>query len=175
MIPFRIDDLGGIGVGSYQFDLIYDPSVITPADAAASIAGTMDESLTGVSNSPTPGLLKVVVYGAVPVYGDGVYVYLRFKVTGNAGSATPLQTKRLQTKRRHRRHRPKRRPPDHRTVRRVRSAMRVGTTCGSGWLKTTFDDLNPSGGTYNAEPANHTECSKVQGSVPTDRHRSTRT
>ena len=39
VIPFRIDDLGGIGVGSYQFDLIYDPSVITPADAAASITG----------------------------------------------------------------------------------------------------------------------------------------
>ena len=91
VIPFRIDDLGGIGVGSYQFDLIYDPSVITPADAAASIAGTMDESLTIVSNSPLPGLLKVAVYGAVPVYGDGVYVYLRFKVTGNAGTATPLQ------------------------------------------------------------------------------------
>ena len=51
----------------------------------------MDESLTIVSNSPTPGLLKVAVYGAVPVYGDGVYVYLRFKVTGKAGTATPLQ------------------------------------------------------------------------------------
>ena len=91
MIPFRIDDLGGIGVGSYQFDLIYDPSVITPADAAASITGAMDESLTVVSNSPSPGLLKVAVYGAVPVYGDGVYVYIRFKVTGSAGTATPLQ------------------------------------------------------------------------------------
>ncbi len=91
VIPFRIDDLGGIGVGSYQFDLIYDPSVITPAEAAASITGAMDESLTVVSNSPEPGLLKVAVYGSVPVYGDGVYVNLTFKVTGKPGSATPLQ------------------------------------------------------------------------------------
>ena len=89
-VPFRLDDLGSIGVSSYQFDLVYDPSVITPAETAASIVDAMDSSLNVVSNSPVPGLLKVTVYGALPVYGDGVYVYLRFKVTGNAGSASPL-------------------------------------------------------------------------------------
>ena len=33
VVPFRLDDLGGIGVGSYQFDLAYDPTVISPAAA----------------------------------------------------------------------------------------------------------------------------------------------
>ena len=31
LVPFRLDSLGNVGVGSYQFDLVYDPSVITPA------------------------------------------------------------------------------------------------------------------------------------------------
>ena len=90
-IPFSIANLRGKTVGSYQFDVEYDPTVIRPAEIAASVAGTLDESLSVVSNSPSPGLLKVAVYGAFPVYGDGAYLNLVFKVTGPVGSTTPLR------------------------------------------------------------------------------------
>ncbi len=89
-VPFRIDNLQGKTVGSYQFTLEYDPGVIEAVPNAASVLGTNSESLTVISNSPTPGVLKVAVYGALPVSGDGVYVNLRFAVTGGPGSVSPL-------------------------------------------------------------------------------------
>jgi hypothetical protein len=89
-VPFRIDNLAGKAVGAYQFEVAFDPAVIRPADVAAAITGTMSEGLSVVSHSPEPGLLKVAVYGALPVNGDGVYAELRFTVTGTVGSSTPL-------------------------------------------------------------------------------------
>ena len=94
-VPFRIDNLKGEGVLAYQFDIEYDPAVVAPAAVAADITGTLSESLLVFSNAPTPGTLKVVVFGAVPVTGDGVYVNLRFATIGAAGSSTPLTIERF--------------------------------------------------------------------------------
>jgi hypothetical protein len=89
-VPFRIDNLAGKNVSSYQFDLEYDPAVITPVQQAVVINGTLSEHLSAAFNSPMPGLLKVAVYGAIPASGDGVYVNLRFTVIGSVGSSSPL-------------------------------------------------------------------------------------
>jgi uncharacterized repeat protein (TIGR02543 family) len=89
-IPLKIENLGGAGVTAYQFDVEYDPSVISPAAVAASVNGTVGQGLSVVSNAPTPGLLKVVVYGALPVSGEGVYVNLQFSTIGGVGATTPL-------------------------------------------------------------------------------------
>ena len=89
-IPFRVDNLAGRAVGAYQFDVEYDPAVVSPAAIAADLAGTLGSNLSVVFNAPEPGRLKVAVYGAFPATGDGVYVNLRFNVLGGAGSATPL-------------------------------------------------------------------------------------
>jgi hypothetical protein len=74
---------------SLQFDIQYDPAVITPS--GASVDGAVDQSLSIVSNSSEPGLLKVAVYGAIPVSGDGVYAYLIFNVSGHAGTVSDLK------------------------------------------------------------------------------------
>ncbi len=89
-IPVSISNLQGKGVGSYQFDIEYDPAVIAPAGIAADTVGTMSEGMSVVSNSPMPGLLKVVVYGAIPASNDGVYVNLQFKAVGKAGTRSPI-------------------------------------------------------------------------------------
>jgi hypothetical protein len=89
-VPFRIDNLAGKQVGSYQFDIKYDPAVLEPAAIAADLAGTLSDGLSVTSNAAVPGLLKVVVYGAHPASGDGVYSTLRFKVLGDIGSSTSL-------------------------------------------------------------------------------------
>jgi hypothetical protein len=89
-LPLRIDGLAGQAVDSLQFDVTYNTSVIVPSRIAASISGTISEGLSVVSNSPEPGRLKVVVYGAVPVGGDGVYVNLRFHVVGDVAASTPV-------------------------------------------------------------------------------------
>lgn len=89
-LPLRFDKLGGNLVGSYQFDIEYDPAVVEPVQGAAIVAGTNAETLSVLSNAPRPGLLKVVVYGAQTVGGDGVYANLRFNVIGGSGAATSL-------------------------------------------------------------------------------------
>jgi hypothetical protein len=89
-IPVRLDNMAGRNTASYQFDIGYDPGVISPARAAASLEGTMAEGLSIAFNASEPGLIKVAVYGAVPIEGDGVYANLRFKVIGATGSSSPL-------------------------------------------------------------------------------------
>jgi hypothetical protein len=90
-VPVSLDGLRGRSIGAYQFDVYFDPAVISPVQAAASIAGTRGEGLSVVSNSPASGVLKVAVYGAVPVEGDGVYADLRFNVIGPVGAGTSLK------------------------------------------------------------------------------------
>ncbi len=89
-LPLMIENLKGRFVDSFQFDVEYDPNVITPAEAAANIEGTLAGNMSIAFNSPQKGLLKVVVYGAFPASGDGIYVNLRFHLTGVEGSASPL-------------------------------------------------------------------------------------
>ncbi len=89
-VPFRIDNLNGRSLNSYQFSVAYDPAVIVPADESANVDGTLSGNLNAVYNTPTPGMLRVGVYGAFPTQGDGVYVNLKFRVIGNNGSSSPL-------------------------------------------------------------------------------------
>jgi hypothetical protein len=90
IIPVQIENFASTEVTSFQFDVEYDPRVISPGQVAAEINGTMAEGLSVASNSPVPGLLRVVVYGATPVMGDGTYVNLKFSVISGTGSATPI-------------------------------------------------------------------------------------
>jgi hypothetical protein len=89
-LPLSLEGLGGASVNSYQFEVAYDPAVLTPQAAAATVQGTMSEGLNVVFNSTVPGVLKVAVYGAFPATGDGVYLDLNFKINGRGGSSTPL-------------------------------------------------------------------------------------
>ena len=92
-VPMRLDNLKGAGVTAYEFDVEYDPTVLSASKGAASLGGTLSQGLGVVSNSPQPGLLKVVVYGALPKTGDGVYINLNFSAIGESGSVSPLTIK----------------------------------------------------------------------------------
>lgn len=89
-VPLRLDNLAGRAVDSYQFDVVYDPSVVEPAQGRVSLTGTNGEELAVVSNVVEPGLLKVAVYGAVSANGDGVYANLKFAAIGGEGTFSPL-------------------------------------------------------------------------------------
>ena len=90
VVPLRLDDLRGTGITSFQFDIEYDPTIISPVKIAADISGTMSQGLTVFSNAAKPGLLKVVVFGAVPASGDGEYVNLSFTAIGRPGSSSKV-------------------------------------------------------------------------------------
>jgi hypothetical protein len=90
MVPLRIEGLGDRMVGSYQFDIKYDPAVIEPVVPAVDLSGTASEGFGFAANSPEAGILKVVAYGPIPVFNDGIYLYLRFRPVGQVWSVTPL-------------------------------------------------------------------------------------
>jgi hypothetical protein len=90
IVPVRIDNLNGQGVVAYQLNVAYDPAVLNTGEGAASVTGTLSDGLAVLSNAPQPGLLKVVVYGAFPKSGDGVYVNLSFTVRGAVGTTSAL-------------------------------------------------------------------------------------
>ncbi len=89
-VPVKIENVKNKGVISYEFDLRYDASIIMPTADPVSLAGTVSRKLSVAFNSTEPGLLRVAVYGAVPLNADGVLIELRFAAVGKAGSVSPL-------------------------------------------------------------------------------------
>jgi hypothetical protein len=95
LVPVAISGAAGKGIISYEFDLRYDLSVIHPLAAAADLSGTVSRGLSVVTNAIEPGLLRVVVYGPMPISSDGVLLNLRFTAIGKAASTSPLSFERI--------------------------------------------------------------------------------
>src|SRR5204863_213783 len=90
IIPISVDGVAGKGIISYEFNLRYDPLVISPQSDAVDLAGTVSRGLFAATNATEPGLLRVVVYGPLPIDENGALLKLRFMTVGAGGSASPL-------------------------------------------------------------------------------------
>ncbi len=95
IIPVRVQGMADKGIISYEFDLRYDPTVIQPQADPVDVKGTVSRGLSVVTNATEPGLLRVVVYGAMPINENGVLLNLRFNSVGAPGSVSPLTFERL--------------------------------------------------------------------------------
>jgi hypothetical protein len=94
-VPIKIENGKNKGIISYEFDLRYDPSVILPSADPVSLAKTVSRSFSVAFNSSEPGLLKVAVYGTVPVNADGALINLTFNAVGAERSVSPLTWERV--------------------------------------------------------------------------------
>jgi Cohesin domain/Periplasmic copper-binding protein (NosD) len=90
VVPISISDATGKGIVSYEFDLAYDAAVLEPLENVTGTKQTVSDGLTVTTNANTPGLLKVVVYGALPISGEGRLLDLKFNVIGSANSSSAL-------------------------------------------------------------------------------------
>ncbi|MBK8465313.1 MAG: hypothetical protein IPL32_05730 [Chloracidobacterium sp.] len=95
LIPVSIDGAAGKNIISYEFDLRYDPLVITPLTNPVELTGTVSRGLTAVTNISEPGLLRVVVYGPMPIDSNGLLLNLRFEAVGTSGSVSSLKWERI--------------------------------------------------------------------------------
>ena len=95
VIPVNVQGVVGKEIISYEFDLRYDPAVLQPLVATVDLVGTVSRGLSVVVNPYEPGLMRVVVYGALPIDEDGVLLYLRFGAVGAAGSVSPILFERI--------------------------------------------------------------------------------
>lgn len=94
-VPVRIQGVAGKEVISYEFDLRYDPTVIQPLNEPVDVAKTVSRGLSFVANPYEPGLLRVVLYGAMPIEEDGILLNLRFTSVGTSGAISPLTWERI--------------------------------------------------------------------------------
>jgi len=95
VIPVLVDGAADKGIVSYEFDLRYDPAVIRPVGDGVETAGTASRGLIAVVNPHEPGLLRVAVYGAIPMGENGVLLNLKFTAVGDVGSVSPLTWERI--------------------------------------------------------------------------------
>ena len=95
VIPVNVQGAADKEIISYEFDLGYDATVIQPLANAVDVAGAASRWLSVVTNATEPGLLRVVVYGAMPIDENGVLLNLRFTAVGAAGSVSPLTFERI--------------------------------------------------------------------------------
>ncbi|MBK8465234.1 MAG: hypothetical protein IPL32_05330 [Chloracidobacterium sp.] len=94
VIPVKVQGIANKNVISYEFDLRYDPTVIQPQADPVDLAGTVSRGLTSVVNAREPGLLRVAIYGPMPIDENGLLLNLRFVAVGTPDSASPLTWER---------------------------------------------------------------------------------
>jgi hypothetical protein len=95
LVPVTVTGAANKNIISYEFDLRYDPSVIRPASDPVEVARTASRGMFAVSNVSEAGLLRVAVYGPMPLSSDGLLVKLYFRPVGTAGSVSPLIWERI--------------------------------------------------------------------------------
>jgi uncharacterized delta-60 repeat protein len=95
IIPVSIRGVVNTGIISYEFQLRYDPSVVRPLADPVDLVRTVSGRLSAVANAEEPGLLRVAVYGPVPLNRNGVLINLRFTAVGAPGSVSPLTWERI--------------------------------------------------------------------------------
>lgn len=81
-IPIDLSGYNGQRITSYQFDLKYDPAALDPAEIGFDKAGTLSSEFSVEINQAEPGRLRLAVYGANTLIGDGRLIKLRFMTTG---------------------------------------------------------------------------------------------
>jgi hypothetical protein len=94
-VPVTVSAIANKGVISFEFDLRYDPAVLQPFANSVDVSGTVSRGLSVAANATEPGILRVVVYGPMPIDRDGVLLNLRFTAVGKPGSASPLTWERI--------------------------------------------------------------------------------
>ncbi len=95
VIPVTIEGAAKKEIISYEFDLKYDPNVIQPQADPVDLAGTVSRGLFTVTNVIEPGLLRVVMYGPMPLTDDGILLNLKFTGVGTPGAISPLTWERI--------------------------------------------------------------------------------
>jgi len=89
-IPVALKFVGTTAIQAYQFDLIYDPSILQLDVTAVDTSGTLSSGLAVVTNGLQPGQLRLAVYGTNSISSSGTLLNIKFRVIGSIGSSSDL-------------------------------------------------------------------------------------
>lgn len=84
-VPITVDDASGM-LGT-DIVVVYDPAV---AAATAANLTSLSSAHVLTTNVDSPGVVRISLYGPVPLSGAGPLLVLEFASTGQPGSRTPL-------------------------------------------------------------------------------------
>ncbi len=87
-ISVDVGMLTGLNVIAYQFDIIFDQEIITPAEPYFSVSGTISDmpGWTIMANPNVAGKLTIGAFGSSPLEGSGVLLNLVFHINADTGS-----------------------------------------------------------------------------------------
>jgi len=94
-VPVRVHGIANRGEISYEFELRYDPAVIQPLVDPVDVARTASRGLVAVANGSEPGILRVAVYGPMPIDRNGILLNVRFAGAGSVGAESSLTFERI--------------------------------------------------------------------------------
>ncbi|HEX9004389.1 MAG TPA: putative Ig domain-containing protein [Blastocatellia bacterium] len=81
-VPIQVSDLTGRGVVSYDFTLLFDPTVLSLQTAAFDTAGTLSSGFTITPNTSVLGRITISAFGTTALSGAGTLLNLKFNVVG---------------------------------------------------------------------------------------------
>lgn len=90
LIPVTCGNTTGLGVVSFQFDLIFDPAVIVPQMNPIQTFGTISDGMLPTYNVVGGNTLKVVFFTTTARTGAGTLFYFKFTAVGAVGNTSPL-------------------------------------------------------------------------------------
>ena len=93
-VPVTVGDLSGMNVTSFDFDLLYDPTVIQPQTMQTNSAGTLSAACGTFSNvipvSATQSRLAISTACVNPLVGAGTLISLKFTAVGAVGTNSAI-------------------------------------------------------------------------------------
>lgn len=89
-LNITVPDTTGQGIISYQYDVAYNPAVVTPDGVPCEVSGSLSSAMLATCNPVSPGLLKVAVFGSLPLTGAGTLMKLKFNVIGLGGTSSQI-------------------------------------------------------------------------------------
>ena len=95
VVPVNVEGVTGKEIISYEFNLRYDPSVVQPLANPVNLKDSVSRGLSVVTNTTEPGILRVVMYGPMPIDETGLLLNLRFKAVGDTGSTSVLKWEQI--------------------------------------------------------------------------------
>jgi len=93
-VPISVGSVTGENIESFQFDLVFDSSVLFPIEV--SFEGTIAEDWGDpFINAQIPGHLKIGSFSLHPIMGEGILTKVKFRVVGQIGDTSRIELKDL--------------------------------------------------------------------------------
>ena len=92
-VPVETSDLTGLNVTSFDFDIQFDDSVLSPVGVET--AGTLSDGYTADRSSPSSDVFRVGAFGSDAISGSGTLIIARVEVLQSGTSPLQFQSLRF--------------------------------------------------------------------------------